>query len=797
MTSHRNVSAWLRRVLATLFLGFGTSLLIGGGTLALNAGSLYYLIAGALLVVIGVLQWRRQPMAWLLYCLTLAGTVAWALWEVGFDAWQLVPRLGLLAALGVLFLLLEYGQAPRLVRAQGVLGLAGLCLAGVTAGALLHRLHPSTSEDPLYRAGTAERYPARSAALAPGHDGWPAFGNDQGGSRFSTVDQLTPNNVDQLQVAWEADVGPASPGPNMGLEVVPVVIDDTLYACNGNNRVFAFDAETGKERWHTDISRGVEASGKPCRGVSYYRVPNASGLCAERIFAANQTPALVALDARTGEFCPQFAQKGLVDLRRDIKPYPHGLYYVSSAPLVIRGKVVVGGGIPDGQYWGGPSGVIRAFDAVTGALAWAYDSGAPERLGQPPQGEVYTPSSPNNWAPTSADEALGLLFLPMGNATPDNYGGQRRPGDEHVASSVIALDAETGRLRWHFQTTHHDIWDYDVAAQPTLVDLTVDGERRPALIQATKRGEVFVLDRVTGKPLFPVEEKSVPQGGTVEGEWLSPTQPFSTHLPAFRRPTMEERDMWGVTPIDQMLCRIAFRESRYEGHLTPLQLDKPVLIDPGSSGGVNWGGVSLDLDHNVMVTNWMRLTDRVTVVSRKEAEARKFQLANGQGPGGDAQRPMLNTPYGAYGTPFLSVLGTPCNAPPWGLISAVDLSTGKLLWTRPLGTARDTGPLGIPAMLPVTIGTPMTGGSIITRGGLIFIGATAERTFRALDVRTGKTLWSARLPGGGNATPVTYLGAKSGRQFVVIAAGGRKSLKTRLSTKIVAYALPDEPAATP
>ncbi|MFC0338467.1 quinoprotein glucose dehydrogenase [Kushneria avicenniae] len=793
MTRNNRFSTVARGLVALLVLALGFSLLIGGGILLYHGGSPYYLLAGLALLVVGGLHLSGRPGGLALFVVFFAVTLAWSLWEVGFNGWQLVPRLGVLALLGVLLLATALWSAPRRFRRSRLLGGVATLVGALGLGSLLHMIHPAVDTGPIDRTGIAKDYPAPSD-LGPNiaNNEWSAFGNDQGGTRFSPVDQVTADNVSKLEVAWEADVGPASPGPEIGLEVSPIMIGDTLYACSSNNRVFAFDAETGEERWHTDISQGVDASGKSCRGVAYYRVPEATGSCSERIYAPSQTPTLVALDARTGEMCEGFGDEGAIDLRDNIQPYPHGLYYVSSAPQVIRGNIVVGSGIPDGQYWGGPSGVVRAFDAVTGELNWAFDPNEPERMGAPQEGEVYTPSSPNAWAPISADESLGLVYLPVGNATPDNYGGQRRPGDEWVASSVMALDAETGRLRWRFQTTHHDIWDYDVPAQPTLVDLPVDGEMRQALIQPTKRGEVFILDRVTGEPIFPVEEQPVPQGGIVEGEWLSPTQPASIGIPAFRRPVLEERDMWGISPVDQMLCRIDYRTSRYEGHLTPLQLDTPVLIDPGSSGGVNWGGVSLDLDHGVMFVNWMRLTDRVELVTREEAIKRNFEIAEGNSAGGAAQRPMLDTPYGAYGVPFLSPLGAPCNAPPWGAVSAVDLASGKLLWSRPLGSARDTGPMGMASGIPLTIGTPMTGGSMTTAGGLVFIGATAEQTFRALDARTGETLWSSRLPGGGNATPVTYVGPKSGRQFVVIAAGGRQSLKTELSTKIVAFALPED-----
>jgi quinoprotein glucose dehydrogenase len=378
----------------------------------------------------------------------------------------------------------------------------------------------------------------------------------------------------------------------------------------------------------------------------------------------------------------------------------------------------------------------------------------------------------------------------MGNSTPDAYGGQRRPFDEEISSGVIALDAESGRLRWRFQTTHHDIWDYDVASQPTLVDLpTAQGARR-ALIQPTKRGEIFVLDRETGQPIKTVKELPAPQNGIAAGEWLAETQPASVDLPAFRGPELREKDMWGVTPIDQMYCRLLFKRSRYEGQFTPITLDKPVLIDPGSMGGVNWNGISLDVDRGIMIVNWTQVPDRIELVTRAEATQRNFKIAPGLDAGGQAEQPMLDTPYGACRTNFLSPLGTPCTAPPWGLIAGVDLTSGKVLWSKPLGKPRDIGPLGVPTMTPITIGTPAAGGAVTTRGGLVFIGGAAEHTFRALDTATGRELWSSRLCTSANATPITYRSPVSGRHFVVVAEGGRPHYGTKPGTKLVAFALP-------
>jgi len=427
---------------------------------------------------------------------------------------------------------------------------------------------------------------------------------------------------------------------------------------------------------------------------------------------------------------------------------------------------------------------------VTGELAWAFDAGQPDRIGAPPPGQVYTPSSPNSWAPISADETLGLVYLPMGNSTPDAFGGQRRPFDESISSGVIALDAETGRLRWRFQVTHHDIWDYDVGSQPTLVELPTPNGVRHALIQPTKRGEIFVLDRETGEPIKAVKELPAAQNGIADKEWLAATQPASVDLPAFRGPELREKDMWGMTPIDQMYCRILFKRSRYEGQFTPITLDKPVLIDPGSMGGVNWNSVSLDLDRGIMIVNWTQLPDRIELVTRAEATRRNFKIAPGLDAGGQAEQPMLGTPYGAYRTNFLSPFGTPCTAPPWGLIAGVDLLSGKVLWSKPLGTPRDIGPLGLPTMMPITIGTPTAGGAVTTRGGVVFIGGAAEHTFRALDTVSGRELWSSRLSTSANATPLTYRSPVSGRQFVVVAEGGRPAYGTKPGTKLIAFALP-------
>ena len=413
--------------------------------------------------------------------------------------------------------------------------------------------------------------------------------------------------------------------------------------------------------------------------------------------------------------------------------------------------------------------------------------GRPERIGEPAPGETYTPGTPNSWSVMSADEELGLVYAPMGNATPDYTGLHRTPEMDTYASSVVALDAETGRPRWHFQTTHHDVWDYDVPAQPVLVDLA-DG--RPALLQPTKRGELFMLDRRTGEPIARVVERKVATGVAEEGRG-SPTQPFSVGLPSFAGPRPSEERMWGFALLDQAWCRLKFRQARFDGAMTPLETERPSIIWPGSLGGNNWGSIAVDPVRRIAFVNSSHVINYNQLIAREQADAiglapvARPSFENVAGPVAQA-----GTPYAASVSPFLSPLVAPCTQPPYGLVSAVDLDSGRLLWQKPFGTARDSGPLTLPVGLPIPMGVPNIGGAVVTGGGLAFIGATQEHMIRAYDLATGEELWHGRLPAGGNATPMTYWSEKSGRQFVVIAAGGHGGILSGSSDTLVAYALP-------
>jgi membrane-bound PQQ-dependent dehydrogenase (glucose/quinate/shikimate family) len=762
-----------RWVLAALLLGIGAVVTAGGVWLIALGGSFYYLLAGAAVLGSGVLTARGDRRGAWIFAAFLVASLIWSLWEAGLDGWALTARLLAPAVLGLCFAYPRLFRDPTTrfdqwaPRAAPIVAL--LCIVAIAVGGMQQgppRLpFPDASEAPFQAAG----------------DEWAAYGGVAAGTRYSMLAQLTPANVSQLEVAWTHSAGAIEAGARSPMQVTPIMIGDTLYYCSQTNAVIALDPETGEERWRFDPEVGPPGPGflVRCRGVAHHR-SNARE-CPERIISATFDARLFALDARTGALCRSFGDGGYVDLTEGLGDVQPGFYYVSSAPLIARDKIVVGGAVIDNMNVDEPSGVIRAYDVETGALSWAWDLGRPDERGAPPEGETYTRSTPNSWAPATADEALGLVYLPLGNPTPDYWGADRTPEEERFGSSVVALDAETGALRWSFQTMHHDLWDYDVPAQPTLVDIERDGQVVPALVQVTKRGQLFVLDRRTGEPVAAVEERPVAQTGAAPGERLSPTQPYSVGMPSFGG-VLRERDMWGVTPIDQLWCRIAFKRLRYDGEATPPG-ETASLVYPGVAGGMNWGGVSIDPVHGVAIVNSMYVAATNQLIPRERAD----EMARS---GGDAPQGMTGAPYGAQVSTFYSPLNVPCNEPPYGRLSAVDLRTGALLWQRPVGTTRDTGPFGIATHLPIPMGLPNLGGTLTTQGGLVFMGAARERRFRAFDIRTGREVWSAALPSGGQANPMTYVSPRSGRQFVVIAAGGHPVLDMPPGDTLVAFAVP-------
>jgi quinoprotein glucose dehydrogenase len=754
-----------RWLLAVVLALIALALIAGGGFLLTLGGSPYYLLAGVAVALCAWFSARGDQRGRWLYGALLAATLVWSLAERGFSPWALQARVLAPAVLGVWVFWPALRRRPLATAAAAVVVVAGL------AWLLL-------GSDPVVKPGASRT----SAAEGPGE--WLNYGNDPGGSRHSPLAQITPANVAGLKEVWRVHVG--GQGPGLGFEATPLFVKDTLYLCTPQSLILAIEPETGARRWTFD-PKAPPAPAAACRGVAYYAQPGARGPCAERILFATVDGRLMAVDRQNGQPCRDFGEDGTVDLRRGMPAKDQSYWRTTSAPAVVRGKVVLGASVRDGQYVGEPSGVIRAYDAVSGKLAWAWDMDRPERRGEPPPGETYSAGTPNSWAPISADETLGLVYLPTGNSTPDYWGAHRSPASERYSSSVVALDAETGAVRWSFQTTHHDLWDYDVASQPTLVDLPVDGRTVPALVQPTKRGQVFLLDRRTGAPLAPVEERPVPQGAAA-GDRLSPTQPFST-MPAFDDTRLSETRMWGMTPIDQLWCRIRYRQARYDGPLTPPGV-RPIVTYPSYQGGMNWGGVSVDPDRRLMVVNWGRLASYTRLIPRAEADARGIAVPkDGRLQGLGKPVPQAGTPFAVETAPFWSPLMVPCTEPPFGKIAVVDLVTRKVVWERPLGSSRDSGPNGKAWGLALPMGVPNVGGSITTRSGLVFIAATQEAEFRAFDIRSGKKLWAARLPAGGQATPMSFVSPTSGRQMIVLAAGGSFAMKSRMGDWLVAYAL--------
>jgi quinoprotein glucose dehydrogenase len=779
------VQAIAYRAIGFVLLVIGLALAFGGGKLVSLEGSPYYLLAGLGCLAAGVQLLRKRSSGNWIYLAVFVATLVWALAEVGLQFWHLLPRVaGPLFFAAICAALLAWRkQAEGAPKGRSLLAW-GICLIG--AGVLLAAYMtsgPRLSDRalPLSQAGVSQ---GQDSA-----DDWTGFGRTSMGNRFAPASQITPANVSDLKLLWSYRTGdsreahPKSPG-GYTFQTTPVKVGDKVYICTPHNRVIALDADSGAERWVFDPELDLQGPKlMACRGVSYVPAEAGGGedqgTCAERIITATGDARLIALDPQTGKPCAGFGEQGQVSLLEGMGPVKKGFYYVTSPPVIVNGMAVLGGFVFDNAETGEPSGVIRAYDVRTGALRWAWDSGQ----GAGPAAGSFTRGSPNAWSVLSADPELGLVFVPTGNPTPDYFGGLRSPELERYGSSVVALDARTGALRWAFQTTHHDLWDYDVPAQPALFTYRGKTGDVPAVAVATKRGEIYLLDRRTGKPLHAVEERKVPRGN-IPGERYSPTQPYSA-FPGVRPAALRESDMWGATPLDQMLCRIEFRSRDYVGDFTPPSVRGSISY-PGQFGIVNWGGVAIDEDRQVIVLNSAVMPQLLQLVPRKKME--ELSRKSGKQDHAKGLNQQSGTPYGVYVLPFLSPLGVPCSAPPWGNLTAIDIGKQQVLWQRPLGTSADHAPLGI-----AVPGIFNTGGTTVTKTGLAFIGATMDHYLRAFSVASGKELWRARLPAAANATPATYTTPK-GRQIVVIAAGGHEVLGSPSSDYVMAYALPDSGA---
>ena len=624
----------------------------------------------------------------------------------------------------------------------------------------------------------------RQVSNKPPVTDWKQYGNSDGGTRFAELEQINTETVGQLKEVWRYRTG-----VDDDFKMTPLQVDDKLFICGAKNILMAVNSDTGEELWRYDpkaIPPAKHQYARTCRGISYHQAPeDYQGQCPTRIVTATIDARLIAVNAQSGQLCGDFGVNGQVNLRKGMGEHLPKQYYLTSPALVADDVLVVGGLVLDSQDLGLPSGVVRAFDALTGKFAWAWDLGNPGYYGEPKDGETYTPGTPNVWSIMSYDPELDLIYAPLGNASPDYFGGARRDFDDEWSSSVVALNAATGEPVWRYQTVHHDIWDYDLPAQPVLVDVEKDNQLVPSVAVPTKTGEIFLLDRRNGEPVHPIPEVPVPQDPVV-GEYLSKTQPKSP-LPNFH-PYRHEKDMWGLTPVDQLLCRVEYKMMRYEGLFTP-PTPKGSLAAPGNFGGFNWGSVSVDADNGILIAAPMLLAHRLMAVTPEQvadAGPRAALLLGKEHPAvrmneddpmptdraADPKDPYDHVRIKYYGLilPFMSRLGTqvPCFEPPWSRIAAIDLNTKELLWSRPLGSMKNSGPFGIQSGLPFEVGTAVRAGTLTTRGGLTFISSTMDSTFRAFDIRTGELKWSKELPGNGQATPMTYLSQNNGKQYLIV-----------------------------
>ena len=782
------------RVIATLTVLFavltGLYLLIGGIWLVAIGGSWYYPIAGVVMLITAWLLWQRKALALWLYAALLLCTVAWSVWEVGFDFWALTPRLDVLFFFGV-WLLLPFVYRHLILPTAGAA--PALCaVLAITVVALAWAVFNDPQE--INGALTADATtPTATSSTIPDAD-WPAYGRNQEGQRYSPLKQINDKNVGQLKEAWSFQTGdvkrPSDPG-EITNEVTPIKIRDTLYLCTAHQQLFALDATTGKQKWKFDPRLDTDPSFQhvTCRGVSYHEAtadnatPDVVSDCPRRIILPVNDGRLFAINADNGKLCESFANKGILNLQTNMPVTTPGMYEPTSPPIITDKVIVIAGAVTDNYSTREPSGVIRGFDVNSGKLLWAFDPGAKDPNTIPGDEHHYTINSPNSWAPAAYDAKLDLVYLPMGVTTPDIWGGNRTPEQERYASSIVALNATTGKLAWSYQTVHHDLWDMDMPSQPTLADITVKGETVPVIYAPAKTGNIFVLDRRDGKLVVPAPEKPVPQGAA-KGDYVTPTQPFSDL--SFRpKKDLSGADMWGATLYDQMVCRIIFHKLRYEGIFTPPS-EQGTLVFPGNLGMFEWGGISVDPNRQVAIANPMALPFVSKLMPRGPGNPMEPPKdAKGSGTETGIQ-PQYGVPYGVTLNPFLSPFGLPCKQPAWGYISAVDLKTNEVVWKKRIGTVRDSSPLP----LPFKMGMPMLGGPISTAGNVLFIGATADNYLRAYNMSNGGKLWEARLPAGGQATPMTY--EANGKQYVVISAGGHGSFGTKMGDYIVAYALPDD-----
>lgn len=632
-------------------------------------------------------------------------------------------------------------------------------------------------------------------AQEPDSSQWSHYGGSQHGLQYSSLSQITRKNVGELRELWRfrtGELGERAQRP-FAFQANPIHVRGRLYLATGSAIVFALDPASGQEIWrhNPEIERDISYAELANRGVTSWvdETVAESEECYHRIFVGTLDARLIALDGNNGKRCSMFGNSGEIYLDQDVRAGEKEWrnYTITSPPVVVDGVLVVGSAIGDNNAVESELGIVRGIDARSGKERWRWDP-IPRNPEDPAYAtwnpdEVAKNGSANAWPPLAADEQLGLVYVPTGSPSPDFFGGERE-GDNLYANSLVALNAETGEVAWYQQLIHHDVWDYDLASQPTLVQLERNGESIPAVLQGTKTGYIFTFDRRTGEPIFDIEERAVPQGG-VAGEHLSPTQPFPVAPPPLSRQDAISGDSaWGILYFDKLSCRDRLSGLRSEGLFTPPSVQGSAFL-PGYAGGINWGGIAFDPQRQLAVTFSLDLAMEVALIPRDKF-GEVFES-------GDYENQQFSrqegTPYGMRRGAILSPLDLPCIEPPFGTLYAVDMSDGSISWERSFGTIQDVAPAIAPN---IEVGMPGTGGPIVTRGGLILIGAAMDDYLRAFDTETGEMLWQGRLPAGGQATPMTFLDGRTGKQIIVIAAGGHPNMGTTLGDYVVAFALPDD-----
>ncbi|SDY86112.1 glucose/quinate/shikimate family membrane-bound PQQ-dependent dehydrogenase [Acinetobacter kyonggiensis] len=790
-------------ILGLALLLTGLFYLIGGGKLISLGGSWYFFIAGLLTTASAIFVFRKKAFGVWLFALVFVGTLVWAWFDAGWDFWALFSRLMFPA--GVFAALLFTLPAIRRYQAQSSLVVPAYTGATVVVIGMLIAFYQMFQPHPTV-AASGQELPLIPVDADKQQVNWQHYGNDTGGSRFAALDQINRNNVKDLKEVWRFQTGDLTTGTGNGAEdqTTPLQVGDKVFVCTPHNNIFALNADTGKQIWKAEVNSTADAWER-CRGVAYFDAtqplvqPTLAGAtpvttvaantaCPRRVYTNTPDGRLIAVNADTGERCKDFGVDGTVDLLvglGDGTKAPR--FEVTSAPTIAGTTIVIGSRIADNVAADMPGGVIRAYDVITGKLRWAFDPRNPDPNYVLKAGEIYKRSSANSWAAMSYDPQMNTVFLPMGSSSVDVWGGNRQPVDHKYNSSVLALDATTGKEKWVYQTVHNDLWDFDLPMQPSLVDFPMkDGTTKPAVVIGTKSGQFFVLDRLTGQPLTKVVEQPV-KAADIPDEQYSATQPRSVEMPQIGNQTLTESDMWGATPFDQLMCRINFKSMRYDGLFTAPGTDVSLSF-PGSLGGMNWGSIAFDPTHRYMFVNDMRLGLWIQLI-KQTPEDLEIQANGGEKVNtGMGAVPMKGTPYKVNKNRFMSVLGIPCQKPPFGTMTAIDMTTRQIAWQVPLGTVQDTGPMGIKMGLKAPIGMPTIGGPMATQGGLVFFAATQDYYLRAFNSSNGQELWKSRLPVGSQGTPMSYISPKTGKQYVVVSAGGARQSPDH-GDYVIAYAL--------